>query len=79
MSLHRPADLSDNESQTALLAASGPTLVLGNVADADMLIETAKRSTPMRRILLPSGGRNLLSSGRYEEAEGVFFQGPDFE
>lgn len=80
LSMHRAADLSENESHAALLAASGLTLVLGDFNAADRLIQAARSLDPDPPSYFAFvEGRNLLFSGQYEEAENASFSGPEFE
>ncbi|WP_138464260.1 winged helix-turn-helix domain-containing protein [Poseidonocella sp. HB161398] len=76
----RSADMAENEACAALNAASALTLISGDYALADTLISGAFDLCPA-----PPGyyafakARNLLFSGRAEEAEAVARAGPDFE
>ncbi|WP_300014367.1 winged helix-turn-helix domain-containing protein [uncultured Roseobacter sp.] len=76
----RAADFAQNESQAALETASALTLVAGEYDLADHLLETAFALCPMPPAYYAfAKGRNLLFSGRYQEAEAVAETGPDYE
>ncbi len=76
----RSADMAENESHAAISAASALTLVAGEYELADRMIETANRLCPSPPDFYAfAHGRNLLFSGRAEEAEIVASTGPEFE
>lgn len=76
----RAADFAENEAHAALNTASALTLVAGEYDLADHMLRTAFELCPMApEYYAFAHGRNLLFSGRYEEAEQVAARGPDFE
>ena len=76
----RSADMAENESHAALSAASALTLVAGEYELADKMIKAAYRLCQFPPdFYVFAHGRNLLFSGRPEEAEALASTGPDFE
>ncbi len=76
----RCADMAENDAHAAMNAASALTLVAGEYELADRMIQTAYQLCPTPPDFYTfAHGRNLLFSGRAEEAEIVANSGPDFE
>ncbi len=76
----RAADFAVNESVAAIGTAGTLTLVNGEYGLAEQLIETAYTLCPDPPAYYAfAHGRNLLFSGRVEEAEAVAATGPDYE
>lgn len=76
----RAADFAENESHAAINTASALTLIAAEYDLADQMIDAAFRLCPMPPTFYAfAKGRNLLFSGRYEEAEEVAASGPDYE
>lgn len=76
----RAADFARNESIAALHAASNMTLVLGAFNVADELLDVAYKLSPIPPDFFSFfRGRNLLLSGRAEEAEALSLTGPEFQ
>ncbi|MGZ2256565.1 winged helix-turn-helix domain-containing tetratricopeptide repeat protein [Roseobacter sp. A03A-229] len=76
----RAADFAQNDSLAALNTASSLTLVAGEFALADQMLDAAFSLCPAPPAFYAfARGRNLLFSGRYAEAEEVAETGPDYE
>ena len=76
----RAGDLADNEAHSAFAAASSITLVCGAFDEAERLLDITFALNPDPPPYYGfARGRNLLFSGRYEEAEAAVAAAPDFE